>query len=131
MRIKKVIIIISAVLLSTVYIATVVLLNPTWWPKNQIEKYLLNKMPVGTNMNEAVEIVNKKNWRIISMGDFGYGISKQGRPSTANTPAICSKTIRLNLGSSFIPISWAEAYIGFDDDGRLVDITVWKFMTGI
>jgi hypothetical protein len=109
------------------------MLSPIWQPKALIEKRLLKIMPIGTSMDEAIEIIEKRwwKWEILSIRDSGYGILDGGWPSYSYTPAICSKSIRVNLDFGIhliliIPHVSVEAYFGFDDDGNLVDITVVK-----
>jgi hypothetical protein len=96
----------------------------------RIEEWLLKKIPIGTSMDETIEIIENHYWRIVSKRDSGY-VVLDDRPSFANpryngpTP-ICSKSIKIMLGYYLGGIGWVEAYLGFDDDGYLVDISTVK-----
>jgi hypothetical protein len=130
-RIK--IFVISALLLLIASYIGLAMLNPIWLPSYLVEKRMLKIMPIGTRMDKAIEIIKSNNWEIDYISDVGY-IIQTGQPRlsdsfTPELPAIGNKTIKITLGSSVSFIGgrdWLLAYLGFDDNGYLVDITVYK-----
>jgi hypothetical protein len=120
---RKAIISLAIIMLIALVVGTV-MMNPLLWPKDQIEKKLLQKIPIGTSMDEAIVLIENNNWIIREAHDIGYGI-RNGTPRFGDTPTVCSKSMRVTLGHYFGDGVWVSAYFGFDD-GYLVDITVIK-----
>jgi hypothetical protein len=105
-------------------------LNPIWWENEEIKDLMFEKIPLGASMDEAIETMQNNHWEIRRISDSGYYI-QDGRPyfnvnSDANFFNVCSKTIRVTLGHYPLNSGVVIVYFGFDDDGYLVDITVYK-----
>jgi hypothetical protein len=105
----------------------IIMLNFVWWPRLLIKDILLMKMPIGTSMDKVMEIIERNHWEIDLISNNGYGILDDGRPSYGRVPAICCKSIKITLDHDlFERIVWVIAYLGFDEGGNLVDISVYK-----
>jgi hypothetical protein len=117
-----------------VIIALNLILNPLFWPIDRIEKWMYNKTPIGTSMDEAAKTYKRSFWHVGPKLDSGYGILVEyegGRlVSHSATPAVCSKSIRVGIWF-FPPIGWLNAHLGFDDEERLVDISANKGYIGL
>jgi hypothetical protein len=135
---KKTVLIASAIFLLIGLVTGAVMLerksNPIWWKDGEIGKWIFEKIPLGTSMDEAVEIIGNNNWRIDGIHDFGYRIwHGQPRfgtlgetPGNPAPPTICSKTVVVTLGYYPFDSGVVQVYFGFDGDGHLVVVTVEK-----
>jgi hypothetical protein len=130
---KKRAIITVAVFLSVAYIAGgialcyyVVMLNYLRLPDDMIEKILYKKVPIGTSMNEAIEIIESNQWVIEPTRGSGYGLLPNGQVLHNMTPSVCSQSKEVTLGHYWLGAVYVIAHFGFDDDGNLVNITVYK-----
>jgi hypothetical protein len=117
---------ITAILL---IIAGTAMSNFAWLPKTLIKKLWTLKIPIGTSMEKAVEIIESDYQESCLIRDSGYGIRYDAGSRTPDynaTPVICSKSINVTLDRDLFGIVWAIAYFGFNDVGHLVDISIDK-----
>ena len=70
------------ILIALLTFILILLSNPLRKSNENIRKDLLKIMPIGTNMEEIIEQINKnKKWEIHYINnDKGYGIDKSGTP---------------------------------------------------
>jgi hypothetical protein len=119
-----------------VTVAANVIFNPLWWSTDRIEKWMLRKIPIGTSIDETIEIIETNNWEIDSILDSGYYIQNDEPYLWSrlfdgdDRLPICSRSIIVFLGNFWFGIGWVEIYFGFDDDS-LIDISIKKTITGL
>jgi len=124
-----------------IIVIIVLIINPMRRPLFMAENYILRIVPIGTDMDEAIEILeNHRNWNIAWISDRGF---RHPRPHdirpmihSSEWPVIVGdKSIRVDVGRHwpahfFGPGLLMEAivsiFFGFDEDGKLTDVYVWK-----
>ena len=108
--------------------------NPLRWSDERIRAYMLKRTPVGTNMEDVINIIEKnKKWKIDTISNNGGYMLQHGSP-TFVTPynidfggAIGTQSIRANLGEyRNIFVTDVLVFFGFDENSRLVDLHVRK-----
>ena len=128
-------------LILLIVIVIVVAVNPLTSLRRSnetIRESVLEVTPVGTSMEDVTRTIKGKiGWRLQAVHyDRGYQVIG-GRPSfyhpeysVGNRSAVVgTKSMRAFIGTYYSP--WhttVEVYWGFDEDGRLIDIAVTKYM---
>ncbi len=130
-KMKRVILIVLAgFILGT---AIVVLANPLRKSEERIRKDMLEIFPVGTEMNDVIKTVNNnKDWEIGWINeDSGYGIGPAGIPGEGYTTTIGETSMRIYIGEyrySYFFVADVVVYLGFDEDAKLIDLAVRKYI---
>ena len=108
----------------------IVFSNPIRWPKPILRSYLLMLTPIGVNMDEVIEILEKKiQWEISSTMEID---KEQLFDFYGHLTFTHSKQIKTYLGSYYNPFKTAvEAYWHFDEDEKLIDIRIRKTVDSI
>ena len=93
--------------------------------ESSIRASLLKQTPLGSSLSDVRAFVAKKRWLDQSYTGTNYGFYKQepGEPAhTIGVSSICG-----HLGHYYLPFRTdVTAFWGFDGDGRLLDVWVWK-----
>jgi len=129
---KKKVLIICVCTMSLVFL--IILMNPLRRSEEHIRERMLKLTPVGTSIEDVVEIINKRGWSNDGVLDRGYGLANGGTPTIytsyfTNEPVIGTKSIRANIGeyhAYMIIYTWVFCYWGFDENSRLIDIAIEK-----
>lgn len=106
-----------------------VLSNPLRKSEDGIRKNILAITPLGTEFVDVLSIISKEKWEIRYVSE-SKGFYHQGmRPSKV----VGDKSIQVFLGSyQGLPFKASVVvYWGFDADGKLIDIWVWKTWDGL
>lgn len=123
---KKIIIFFITII---ILIIGILLSNPLRWSDERIEKYVLNKTPIYSSFDEVATIINKNGWKISDLSESRGFYDQRSRPAKVTG----NMYIRASLGDYWsIPFEAnVTVYWGFDSEGRLIDIWVWKTWDGI
>jgi hypothetical protein len=93
--------------------------------ESSIRASLLKQMPIGSSSSDVRTFVAKKGWLDQSYAgtNFGYYKQEPGEPAhTVGVSSICGQ-----LGHYYLPFRTdVTAFWGFDADGHLMDVWVWK-----
>lgn len=104
-------------------------LNPLRYSLKYIKDYVIESIPLGTDIESAVRIMENNKWEIVYINDkHGYSVDADGRPGIySNSVCIGKKSIRAYLGSyRNIFETDVTAYFGFDENSKLIDIAIRK-----
>lgn len=99
-------------------------------PEEEIRLILLEIFPKGTHMEDTIEKIRSEytDWEISFIRhNYGYGIDPKGIPGEIGQTMVGSQSIRVHMGEYGDP--WATdvvVFFGFDEDSKLVDISVRK-----
>lgn len=107
-----------------IILVVLALLNPLWWPMNYLRAYVLLRVPLGTSITKAEEkIYYWTSWEIDRIEDSGYE-----NPSDDGETVVGVKSIRVHLGQYKIPLVTCDvlAFLGFDENGKLIDVAIKK-----
>jgi hypothetical protein len=107
-------------------IAVVVLSNPLRRSPEKLRLEMLKKTPVGTQLEEVEKIARTMGGHTTI--SLTAGFHKQ---ESEDDRVVGVKSIRTDVGDywgiPFIPIRTSVTYFwGFDENGKLIDIWVWK-----
>lgn len=108
--------------------------NPLRQSKNMIRKDILNSIPLGTTMSDATQIIeNRSEWRIDYINyKCGYSVDHDGIPGEGKGITIGKMYIRIHLGNyRNIFRTDVVAYLGFDGDSKLIDVSIRKDIDGL
>jgi len=91
-------------------------------PEARIEKDILALTPIGTSFDDVLSVIdNQKDWRIRYI-DQDHGFS---HPESGKT--VGKMSIRVFIGDyTNIFMTSVTVFWGFDEDGKLIDIYIWK-----
>ncbi len=96
----------------------------------QVREYVLSILPLGTDMDTAQQIItNHPIWEIdLVSEDRGYGIGTDSRPSGYEKVMVGEKSIQIHLGEykGILMTTGVLAFLGFDENGKLIDVAVRK-----
>lgn len=112
--------------------------NPLRRPRSMVTNYILNLTPIGMHIDDVVEIVESRDdWRVHYISyEWGFMHPRHGArdgwpTSRSGHPIIGEQSIRVHAGmyrawyklffNTFVGVFW-----GFDEDGKLIEIFVWK-----
>lgn len=105
------------------------MLDPLRFPDALIAKYILQKTPIGTEFNKAIEMAELICQKVeIISPDFGF--YHQG---IYPNKIIGSMSIQCMLGQYLVfPFrTTVTVFWGFDSNGALIDVWVWKTSDGL
>ena len=115
-------------LVVVVAIGLLFLLQPARWPQGLLEAWLHRLTPLGSSQALVQERLAARGWLdTLSIRDQGFFKDPPGGPQTT----VGAASLRADLGRYYallVPIfpGYAEAFYGFDRDGRLIEIWVRK-----
>lgn len=107
--------------------------NPIRRPRFMVRHYVLRLTPMGTHIGDVIEILenNKQEWSVVISYEHGFVLPTA--PTHEYTTGEMS--IRVFAGR-YWPSNWpimgllmettVSIFWGFDEDGNLTDIYVWK-----
>jgi len=112
------------------------MLSPKFWPDFILYPYLWKLTPKGTDINKVSEILTNKRWEVMGYRREG-GFLKQGKPDKYETnkydSIVGAMSLRGELGDVsfyFIKIN-VTVFWGFDKNGKLTDIWIWRTTDGL
>src|SRR5688572_25621628 len=96
--------------------------------ENSIRATLLKHTPLGTKSEEVRAYVEKRGWLDRRYtGEGGYLKQEPGVPPMV----VGVSSIKGKLGHYYLPLrADVTAFWGFDAEGRLIDVWVWKTVDG-
>jgi hypothetical protein len=124
---KKVIFIISIILLITIIIN----LNPLRRSNKWIREYIFKTTQIGMKIDEVENIIISKDWNIYYIDNEGVYINNKGVPSESyfEVPRIGNHSIKAVIGKYktmlFID-TYVICYWAFDENLELVEIAISK-----
>ena len=147
-RIKKIIAIIFGIIVSPFVIilllfGLLLLTTPISRPNASVEKYVLKKIPIGTSMDDVIEITeNHKKWKVEQISLKG-GLRKSqitGNVLFADPEeeyenyidVIGEKSMLIYLGEYYGPLHTAVlAYLAFDENDKLIKVAIRRDIDGL
>jgi len=139
-------VVISLVLLPFVFCGIFLLAVPISRPNKAVRSYVMRKIPVGTSWNETLEIIEKKGWEIellntdgglcindaASSTSFASTDEMQNGSDNENDRIVGVKAMFVELGEYYGPLDTAVfAYLAFDENDKLVEVTIRRDIDGI
>jgi len=127
--------VLSLLLVVLVVTATPMIATPVRRPRGMLRRYVLRVTPIGTNIDDVIDIIQEReDWSLGSV-DFHMGfspITAIPRPDVVpNIPIVGEMSVSAVLGRYHawyvvfgIPEVTATARWGFDEDGNLIDVLV-------
>jgi len=112
--------------------------NPLRKSVEEVREYLFEFTPIGMSMEDVIKVIkNNEEWETDYIDyESGYGVDEWGAPSESGKIRIGEKGIRVTIGfySAFTRtakvLGFAEtavtAFYGFDEDSKLINISVRK-----
>lgn len=138
--VKRVLIIIVAIaVLPFLAFGALLLFVPISRPNDSVRNYVLKKIPIGTNWDDAVEIIDQKRWLIKEVNLEGglrindgagyaeFASSEEMRNGSENDDIriVGLKSMFVELGSFYGPFdTFVFAYIAFDENSELVEVSI-------
>ena len=93
-----------------------------------IKQTLLEEAPVGSSMAAVAAAARRRGWNPIEAQDRGA----EAKPHQADRDRIGTKSILVNAGSyAEVFTTYVEIHWGFDADGKLIDLVVYKDTDGL
>ncbi len=94
-------------------------------PSTLCERYVLSKTPLESHISDVREFISTREWKVAYDSET-HGFLDQREPGNLST--VGSMSIRSEVGSyQGIPfLTYVTVFWGFDGDGQLIDIWVWK-----
>ncbi|MGO4376298.1 hypothetical protein AB4Z21_37225, partial [Paenibacillus sp. MCAF20] len=127
--IKKLILSIIIIVIGIILIEGMrVLLNPLTRSEDTIREKLLTQIPLGTDMNEAIDFAKrKKGWSDIKIDDANGYNSELGIKTTVGEKhfSVHAGDYRSLLNLYFF-VADVTIYFGFNENSELIDIRVRK-----
>ena len=101
-------------------------------PIDEIEAYILELVPVGTDIETVRVVIGERFPASIPIGVINQGAQGHFPPSSSSAPIIGTQSMDIYLGSPR-PSGWCylrtiptRVDIAFDDDGLLIDVFVYR-----
>jgi len=135
---KSTLITLSILMSIVILAAALIYKNYLRWPAVYLHEYVLWHTPIGTDIEDVIShIESRKNWRIRHInrerGFLRPGRAVPGWPiyQSSGQNIVGEKSIRVFAGNyqawyKINRITWVDIFWGFDKDGKLVEIYVWK-----
>ena len=105
--------------------------NPLRKPVEQIREDILKLTPIGTNMEDALELIeNKEKWEIVWINNENIGMSlgkKIEHTDLSMDFIIGEKAVKATIGEyrNFFK-GVVNVYWGFDENSKLIDVGIRK-----
>lgn len=103
--------------------------NPLRRPETAIQADLLRQAPLGSTTAQVEAMIQRHDWKL------SYPLANTGFYDQRTRPAreTGAKHLRASLGN-YQDIPWeanVTVFWGFDENGRLIDLWVWKTWDGL
>ena len=123
-----IIFVISIVILVIVIMNILTIINPLRKSQAGIEKDILRLTPIGMHIDDVIKIIEgREKWNVRYI-DYEMGYAHPYRLCTDDDYIVGNKSIRASIGDYkviFVPANVTVLW-GFDYDGKLIEIYVWK-----
>lgn len=123
---------ISTILIIIWIVSTIILSNPLRRSQNYIKNDILKITPIGTKMEDVINIIkDKRQWEIDYIS-YDHGYNRPGKPDPSDIALgretiVGEKSIRVFVGEyTNVFTTSVTVFWGFDDNSRLIDVYVWK-----
>ena len=136
MKNRRAFMVIALSLLAAIVLITFIplLTTPVRRPTNMVKDYILKTTPIGTSIEEVIEIINNRNdWGLPMVSNEGFIPSPPFDVPGIAPPPIGEKTIRTNLGSYRAWYKWFPLMVWgvgatwvFDAYGKLIEVHIMK-----
>lgn len=108
----------------------VIISNPLRKSNEEIKEAVLSIIPLGTNIDDAIELIEGENWTVRSIVDNGVGFDDDNKPSEPgmnDVRVLGEKSIRVHMGDYRSPfVTSVVAFFYFDDEARLIGVAIRK-----
>jgi hypothetical protein len=101
-----------------------VISNPLLRSEASIEAALLRTLPLGSSIDDVVRALRTRG---VDVKVLPTGVYKQKNPAKPEVVGVSS--IRMELGTALG--THVTAFWAFDDNGKLIDVWVWKTSDGL
>jgi hypothetical protein len=118
------------VFLFILLLLTVILFNPLRYSADTIRGGLEKAIPIGSHIDDVEQVLQRMYPSQMMKSSLGFYKVEGG--GLAKTVGVSS--IRVHLGEYWSLLLFrtaVDAFFGFDENGRLVEIWVWKNAEGI
>jgi len=119
----------TTLILITVVNVAIILFNPLRWSENMLENHILRLTSHGVNIDDAIAIIeSQEGWEI------RYISCDRTFLEHYRLSYLYNSIIRVHLGhyttwyKMFFTTS-VDAFWGFDEGGKLIDVYVWKALS--
>lgn len=137
---------------SSVIIASVLIYVLLWtfFPivlsNKSVRNHIMWKIPIGTNWEDATEIIDKNKWKIkradtehglrindsAGNADFAYIDEMLNGSERANCRIVGKKAMFIELGEFYSPFNTAVfAYLAFDENDSFIEAAIRRDIDGI
>ena len=129
-KMKKVLKITIITLLSLLGILIILFYTLPVKPRNYlVRQYVYSKIPIGTNLDEAIDIVEKdKNWRFVDTEKYvngGIRIDDDGSGIDTEKDSVGAKTMLIELFQYHAPFDTSvQAYLVFDENDKMIAVGI-------
>jgi len=112
--------------------------NPLRMPQPMVTNYILRLTPIGIHIDDVIEVIEgREDWRVHYIDQRSGFVHPRlrgedhGWPTDRNRPIIGNQSIRANVGAyqawyKMFFVTHVDVFWGFDEDGYLIEIYVWK-----
>ena len=129
-KMKKVLKITIITLFSLLVIFIILFYTLPVKPRNYlVRQYVYSKIPIGTNLDDAIDIVEKdKNWRFVYTEKYvngGIRIDDDGSGINTEKDSVGAKTMLIHLYQYCAPFdTTVEAYLVFDENDKMIAVGI-------
>lgn len=133
-------VLISIVILPFVFYGIFLLTVPISRPDKAVRSYVMKEIPVGTNRNEAIEIINNQGWEIDHIAECGLCINNEAgcayfaaeESLNLDERTVGTSSMKVYLGNYYGPLyTSVKAYIAFDENEKLIEVFIMREIDGI
>lgn len=137
---RTLIILVTIVMLPFLAFGILLLVVPISRPDDSVRNYVLKQIPMGTNWDNADEIIGKKKWLILEThlesglrindgaGNAGFASDDEmlnGAEDPEKVRIVGTKAMFVELGEFYGPFQTAVfAYLAFDENDELVEVAI-------
>jgi len=137
-------VILSLLLIIALITTLQILINPLRRSSENIRENILRLTPMGTDIHDVIDVIKgREDWRVRYIS-FEGGFVRPGPPipewpvteTSAGHSVVGEQSIRVFIGSyrawyKFFLATFADIFWGFDEDGKLIYVYVWKVVAGL
>lgn len=133
------IIFVVIIMLPFVLVGTIMAFVPITRPDEAVRSYVLRRIPMGTDWDEVIELLDEIDWEIDqtridrglrindNAGNVSFASEEEMLNGTENPDIVIvgSKAMFVELGEFYSPFNTAvSAYMAFDEKGELVEVVI-------